>query len=78
MALFSLPVKEHFSVDKHLHFRHLYCYNMERAKVKLIHDFGDIGKAIEECLNLALRMQREDPNVYVPRQFDNPNQCYGS
>ncbi|HAK57569.1 MAG TPA: cysteine synthase A [Lachnospiraceae bacterium] len=43
------------------------------AKVKLIHDSGDIGKAIEECLNLALRMQKEDPNVYVPQQFDNLN-----
>lgn len=43
------------------------------AKVKLIHDSGDIGKAIEECLKLALRMRDEDPNVYVPQQFDNPN-----
>lgn len=43
------------------------------AKVKLIHDSGDIGKAIEECLQLALRMRDEDPNVYVPQQFDNPN-----
>lgn len=43
------------------------------AKVKLIHDSGDIGKAIEECLKLALRMRDENPNVYVPQQFDNPN-----
>ena len=43
------------------------------AKVKLIHDAGDIGKAIEECLQLALKMRDEDPNVYVPQQFDNPN-----
>ncbi len=43
------------------------------AKVKLIHDSGNIGKAIEECLQLALRMRNEDPNVYVPQQFDNPN-----
>ncbi|MBR6229033.1 MAG: cysteine synthase A [Eubacterium sp.] len=43
------------------------------AKVKLIHDAGDIGKAIEECLQLALRMRDEDENVYVPQQFDNPN-----
>ena len=43
------------------------------AKVKLIHDSGDIGKAIEECLQLALKMRDEDPNVYVPQQFDNPN-----
>ncbi|MCR4604587.1 MAG: cysteine synthase A [Eubacterium sp.] len=43
------------------------------AKVKLIHDTGDIGKAIEECLQLALRMRDESENVYVPQQFDNPN-----
>ncbi len=43
------------------------------AKVKLIHDSGDIGKAIEECLQLALKMRDENPNVYVPQQFDNPN-----
>ena len=43
------------------------------AKVKLIHDAGDIGKAIEECLQLALKMREENPDVYVPQQFDNPN-----
>lgn len=42
------------------------------AEVMLVHDDGDIGKAIEECLNTALRMQEENPNVYVPQQFENP------
>ena len=28
------------------------------AEVKLIHDAGDIGKCIEECLNAALSMKR--------------------
>lgn len=42
------------------------------AEVKLVHDDGDIGKAIEECLNTALRMRDENPNVYVPQQFENP------
>lgn len=42
------------------------------AEVILIHDDGDIGKCIEECLNTALRMQEENPNVYVPQQFENP------
>lgn len=42
------------------------------AKVMLIHDAGDIGKCIEECLNTALRMERENPNVFVPQQFSNP------
>ena len=43
------------------------------AKVKLIHDAGDIGKAIRECLQLALKMRDENPDVFVPEQFDNPN-----
>ncbi|SEL38386.1 cysteine synthase A [Butyrivibrio sp. ob235] len=43
------------------------------AEVILIHDEGDIGACIEECLNTALRMQKEDPNVFVPQQFENPN-----
>lgn len=42
------------------------------AEVILVHDDGDIGKAIEECLNTALRMQEENPKVYVPQQFENP------
>ena len=43
------------------------------AEVKLIHDDGDIGKCIRECLGTALRMQAEDPKVFVPQQFANPN-----
>ena len=43
------------------------------AEVRLIHDDGDIGACIDECLNTALRMQEEDPNVYIPQQFSNPN-----
>ncbi len=42
------------------------------AKVKLIHDAGNIGKCIDECLQLALQMQKENPNVFVPQQFENP------
>jgi len=42
------------------------------AEVILVHDDGDIGKAIEECLETALKMQAENPNVYVPQQFENP------
>ena len=42
------------------------------AEVILIHDAGNIGLCIEECLNLALRMKEEDPNVFVPQQFENP------
>ena len=42
------------------------------AEVKLIHDAGNIGDCIEECLNTALRMREENPNVYIPQQFENP------
>ena len=42
------------------------------AEVVLIHDAGNIGDAIEACLQTAMRMQAEDPNVYVPQQFVNP------
>lgn len=42
------------------------------AEVILVHDDGNIGLCIEECLALALRMKEEDPNVFVPQQFENP------
>lgn len=41
------------------------------AEVKLIHDAGNIGDCIEECLRTALKMAEEDPDVYVPQQFEN-------
>lgn len=42
------------------------------AEVVLIHDAGNIGQAIEDCLQTALRMQSEEENVFVPQQFINP------
>ncbi len=42
------------------------------AEVILIHDAGNIGECIEECLRTALKMQEEDENVFVPQQFENP------
>jgi len=42
------------------------------AEVVLVHDDGNIGECIEECLNTALRMAEKDKNVYVPGQFSNP------
>ena len=42
------------------------------AEVILVHDAGNIGACIEECLNIALRMKAEAPNVFVPQQFENP------
>lgn len=41
------------------------------AEVKLIHDAGDIGACIDECLQTALRMQKKNPKVFVPQQFAN-------
>ncbi len=43
------------------------------ADVKLIHDAGDIGACIEECLQTALRMKEKNPKVFVPQQFENPD-----
>ena len=43
------------------------------AEVMLIHDAGDIGACIDECLQTAIRMEQEDPNVFVPQQFANYN-----
>ncbi len=42
------------------------------AEVILVHDAGNIGLCIEECLNLALKMRDENPDVFVPQQFENP------
>ncbi len=43
------------------------------AELVLIHDDGDIGACIDECLKTALRMEKEDPKVWVPQQFENPD-----
>lgn len=42
------------------------------ADVVLIHDRGDIGECIRECLSVAMQMQKDHPNVFVPHQFENP------
>ena len=42
------------------------------AEVILIHDDGDIGKAIENCRLKAEEIAASDPNVFIPQQFDNP------
>ena len=42
------------------------------AEVKLIHDSGDIGECIKDCVNTAIKMAHENPNVFVPQQFENP------
>jgi cysteine synthase A len=42
------------------------------ASVVLVHDDGDIGKCIAECLATANRMKEENPKVFIPQQFENP------
>ena len=42
------------------------------AEVVLIHDDGDIGKAIEECRLKAEEIAASDPHVFIPQQFENP------
>lgn len=42
------------------------------AEVRLVHDAGNIGDCIDECLQQALRMAKEDTRVFVPQQFENP------
>ena len=42
------------------------------AEVILVHDNGNIGLCIEECLAMALRMKEENEKVFVPQQFENP------
>ena len=43
------------------------------ASVVLIHDDGNIGECIDKCLETAMQMARENPHVYVPQQFSNPD-----
>ena len=42
------------------------------AEVILVHDAGNIGDCIQECVAIAQKMQEEDPRVFVPQQFENP------
>lgn len=42
------------------------------AEVRLVHDDGNIGECMDECLRLAEQLKRDDPKVYIPQQFENP------
>jgi len=42
------------------------------AQVILVHDAGNIGDAIDECVKISEKMAAEDPRVFVPQQFSNP------
>ena len=41
------------------------------AEIRIVHDEGDIGKCINDCIQLALDMKAADPRVFVPQQFEN-------
>lgn len=41
------------------------------ATVILVHDAGNIGDCIEECVEKATQMTAENPKVFVPQQFEN-------
>ena len=43
------------------------------AEVVLVHDDGDIGKCIADCLRRAEEIAAGDPNVFIPQQFTNPD-----
>lgn len=43
------------------------------AKVVLIKDEGNIGECMDRCLQTALDMAANNPKVYIPQQFENPN-----
>ena len=43
------------------------------AEVILIKDEGNIGECMDKCLQTALDMAKSDSRVYIPQQFENPN-----
>lgn len=42
------------------------------AEVILVHDAGNIGECIQDCIALSRKMAAEDPAVFLPKQFENP------
>lgn len=41
------------------------------AEVILIHDAGNIGECIEECVKEAKRIKAQNDHVFIPQQFEN-------
>ena len=41
------------------------------AEVVLVHDSGNIGECIDQCLNKAIEIKMNNKNVYIPQQFMN-------
>ena len=43
------------------------------AKVILIKDEGNIGECMDKCVETAMDMASKDKRVFIPQQFENPN-----
>ena len=43
------------------------------AEVILVHDDDNIGECIRKCIETAEKMAAENPNVFIPQQFENEN-----
>ena len=43
------------------------------AEVIMIEDKGNIGEAIDRCAKMAEELKKNNPNVYIPQQFENPH-----
>ena len=43
------------------------------AEVRTVHDAGNIGECMENCLKMAEELAAADPHVYIPQQFENKN-----
>ena len=43
------------------------------AAVLLVHDGGNIGECIEECIRRAKEIADSEPNAFMPQQFENSN-----
>ena len=46
------------------------------AELILIHDEFKIGECMEKCIAKAQQMKEEDPRVFVPNQFENPENVH--
>lgn len=43
------------------------------AEVILVEDKGNIGEAIDRCAKMSEDLKKGNPKVYIPQQFENPN-----
>ncbi|MBR4820517.1 cysteine synthase family protein, partial [bacterium] len=43
------------------------------TEVILVEDNGNIGEAIDRCAKMAEDLKKGNPKVYIPQQFENPN-----